>query len=122
MNRKRFLELTGFTGVLLSTNAFGKKIAGNKPVVLSTWAPNIKANKAAWEILSKGHVLNRTIKSIDYSKLTDLLNKLTPDEIDQLHQFSQATPLSADCLLNALDNPSRPKELIVFLHKFQKGF
>ena len=54
MNRKRFLELTGFTGVLLSTNAFGKKITGNKPIVLSTWAPNIKANKAAWEILSKG--------------------------------------------------------------------
>jgi N4-(beta-N-acetylglucosaminyl)-L-asparaginase len=92
MNRKRFLELTGFTGVLLSTNAFGKKIAGNKPVVLSTWAPNIKANKAAWEILSKGGTAldaveagvmvpeaDPTDNSVGYGGLPDRDGKVTLD-------------------------------------------
>lgn len=92
MNRKRFLELTGFTGVLLSTNAFGKKITGNKPIVLSTWAPNIKANKAAWEILSKGGTAldaveagvmipeaDPTDNSVGYGGLPDRDGKVTLD-------------------------------------------
>lgn len=54
MNRKRFLQLSGLSGLLLSTKAIGSSVQGNQPIVLSTWAPNIKANKAAWEVLSKG--------------------------------------------------------------------
>ena len=31
-----------------------EKTASGFPLVLSTWAPNVKANAAAWEVLSKG--------------------------------------------------------------------
>lgn len=55
IDRRKFLQLTGLSSVLISTNSFGGKILNNnQPLVVSTWAPNIKANKAAWEILSKG--------------------------------------------------------------------
>ncbi|HEY0042821.1 MAG TPA: N(4)-(beta-N-acetylglucosaminyl)-L-asparaginase, partial [Flavisolibacter sp.] len=32
----------------------GQSISKNNPIVVSTWAPNIKANAAAWEVLGKG--------------------------------------------------------------------
>ncbi len=55
LNRRKFLQLTGLSTALISTNSFGGRIrVSNQPLVVSTWAPNIKANKAAWEILSKG--------------------------------------------------------------------
>jgi N4-(beta-N-acetylglucosaminyl)-L-asparaginase len=54
MNRKRFLQLTGLSGLLLSTKTSSASIQAGSPIVLSTWAPNIKANKAAWEIISNG--------------------------------------------------------------------
>jgi N4-(beta-N-acetylglucosaminyl)-L-asparaginase len=54
MNRKRFLQLTGLSGVLLSTKTMSMPLQQPKPIVVSTWAPNIKANKTAWEILNKG--------------------------------------------------------------------
>jgi N4-(beta-N-acetylglucosaminyl)-L-asparaginase len=92
MNRKRFLELTGLTGVLLSTNALGNTKSGNKPVVISTWAPNIKANKAAWEVLIKnGTALDAveagvmipeadpTDNSVGYGGLPDRDGKVTLD-------------------------------------------
>lgn len=40
--------------MFLSAKSMGTSTSVNKPLVISTWAPNIKANKAAWEILSKG--------------------------------------------------------------------
>lgn len=92
MNRKRFFELTGLTGVLLSTNAFGNTISGNKPVVISTWAPNIKANKAAWEVLIKNGTAidaveagvmipeaDPTDNSVGYGGLPDRDGKVTLD-------------------------------------------
>jgi N4-(beta-N-acetylglucosaminyl)-L-asparaginase len=55
LNRRKFLQLTGLSGAFISTQSFaGKKIVAGEPLVVSTWAPNIKANKAAWEIISKG--------------------------------------------------------------------
>ncbi len=55
LNRRKFLQLTGLSGVLISTKSFGgRNTFSNQPLVVSTWEPNIKANKAAWEILSKG--------------------------------------------------------------------
>ena len=55
LNRRRFIQLTGLSTALLSTQSCASDpAAASGPIVLSTWAPNIKANKAAWEILSKG--------------------------------------------------------------------
>lgn len=56
-SRRRFLN-TSFLGFLgLTTNKFDVKpsrLAGSKPIVISTWEPNKKANSAAWEVLAKG--------------------------------------------------------------------
>ena len=55
LDRRRFIQLTGLSTALLSTQSCASDTATfNGPVVLSTWAPNIKANKAAWEVLTKG--------------------------------------------------------------------
>lgn len=57
LNRRNFIRFTGFTGL---ATVLGKQgFAGNlnpgfkgKPIVISTWAPNVKANAAAWSLLS----------------------------------------------------------------------
>jgi N4-(beta-N-acetylglucosaminyl)-L-asparaginase len=59
MNRRKFIKGTLLTtGILYAgTRLKGATYAGvnpKLPLVISTWAPNVKANKAAWEILSKG--------------------------------------------------------------------
>lgn len=57
-NRRQFLQTTGLgsLGLLLRNSlsaADGRTSAGGA-IVLSTWAPNVKANAAAWNILGKG--------------------------------------------------------------------
>lgn len=56
LNRRKFLQLSTLTAPLLATkNAFtfsGNAVPG--PIVISTWAPNVKANAAAWKILANG--------------------------------------------------------------------
>ncbi|HOZ85176.1 MAG TPA: N(4)-(beta-N-acetylglucosaminyl)-L-asparaginase [Niabella sp.] len=57
MNRKRFLKLGAASGFasMLSHKALAQnvtKVTG--PVVVSTWDAGLRANKGAWEILSKG--------------------------------------------------------------------
>jgi N4-(beta-N-acetylglucosaminyl)-L-asparaginase len=55
LNRRRFLQLTGLSTAFLSTKGFAGVHTNKKlPLVISTWAPNMKANKAAWEVLRKG--------------------------------------------------------------------
>ena len=55
LNRRKFLQISALTAPLLSAkNAFASSNAINKPIVISTWAPNVKANAEAWTILSKG--------------------------------------------------------------------
>lgn len=55
LNRRRFIQLTGLSTALLSTQSCAAAgAAAGGPIVVSTWAPNIKANKAAWDILQKG--------------------------------------------------------------------
>jgi N4-(beta-N-acetylglucosaminyl)-L-asparaginase len=52
MNRKKFLQLGGFTLPLLAMrNNF---TATQKPIVVSTWDSGKPVNAAAWEILGKG--------------------------------------------------------------------
>lgn len=62
-NRRNFLRssvLSGL-GVLVSRPGFGNSglhVKG-KPVVISTWAPNTKANAAAWQVLAaKGRAID----------------------------------------------------------------
>lgn len=55
LNRRKFLQLSALTAPLLSAkNALASSSAVNKPIVISTWAPNVKANAEAWTILGKG--------------------------------------------------------------------
>jgi N4-(beta-N-acetylglucosaminyl)-L-asparaginase len=93
MNRKKFLQLTGVSGLLLGSGKLNaSKRAGTKPLVVSTWAPNVKANKAAWEILSKGGTAldaveagvmipeaDPTDNSVGYGGLPDRDGKVTLD-------------------------------------------
>lgn len=55
-NRRRFLQTTGLGSLaLLFKNTYaGQNTTITKPIVISTWAPNIKANAAAWEVLGAG--------------------------------------------------------------------
>lgn len=61
-SRRSFLQNTLLGGLAAGTAdfwakaipAFEKPDKNAFPVVIATWAPNLKANAAAWEILSKG--------------------------------------------------------------------
>lgn len=57
--RRRFLQATGLTSLSFAfKNGFasgpGLSGAKNNPIVISTWAPNVKANAEAWKILGNG--------------------------------------------------------------------
>jgi len=57
--RRGFLQATGLTSLsFLFKNemaaAPGSSNAKNNPIVISTWAPNVKANAEAWKILGAG--------------------------------------------------------------------
>lgn len=56
LTRKRFLQLTSLSAPMLaslkSLASVGPAI--NKPIVVATWAPNVKANAEAWKILGNG--------------------------------------------------------------------
>ena len=41
-------------GVFAEQSDHGNSTSAGFPLVISTWAPNVKANAAAWEILAKG--------------------------------------------------------------------
>ena len=58
-NRRQFLHRSSFStlALLMQKASMGSKrplTALEKPVVLSTWAPNVKANRVAWQVLSTG--------------------------------------------------------------------
>ncbi|HYE56069.1 MAG TPA: N(4)-(beta-N-acetylglucosaminyl)-L-asparaginase [Chitinophagaceae bacterium] len=57
--RRRFLHtsLLGSLGAVISKRSNGEvpfHTVTGKPIVISTWAPNVKANAGAWTILGKG--------------------------------------------------------------------
>lgn len=55
MNRRKFLHLSALTAPLLWVKeAVANGTGGARPIVISTWAPNVKANAEAWKILGKG--------------------------------------------------------------------
>lgn len=53
--RRDFLKATGITSMsFLFQRGFAAPSVGNRPMVIATWAPNVKANAAAWEVLRAG--------------------------------------------------------------------
>ena len=55
--RRRFLHTTALSSLTLAfKNSFASASGNvkNHPIVISTWAPNVKANAEAWTILGKG--------------------------------------------------------------------
>jgi N4-(beta-N-acetylglucosaminyl)-L-asparaginase len=56
-NRRQFLQTTGLSSLTLlfkNSAAAAQFTVKNNPIVISTWAPNVKANAAAWEVLKNG--------------------------------------------------------------------
>src|SRR5690242_1118062 len=97
INRRKFIQASGFTGL---ASLLGNKVLGadqsagikGKPIIISTWAPNVKANAAAWEILGTGgRALDAVVKgvqvpeadpsdnSVGYGGLPDRDGKVTLD-------------------------------------------
>ncbi|GAC1591170.1 MAG: N(4)-(beta-N-acetylglucosaminyl)-L-asparaginase [Ginsengibacter sp.] len=55
ISRKKFLQIGSLSLPLLSSlSSFAKSNPSGKAIVVSTWAQNVKANAAAWEILHEG--------------------------------------------------------------------
>lgn len=58
ISRKNFLKLTALGGLFplksWSPEKSSAPVQVNKPIVIATWKHGLPANKAAWEILSKG--------------------------------------------------------------------
>lgn len=55
--RRRFLHTSLLGSLGISINGYREVLHGNvtgKPIVISTWAPNVKANAEAWTVLGKG--------------------------------------------------------------------
>ena len=93
LNRRKFLQLSALTAPLVSFKNSGD-FSGEviKPIVVSTWAQNIKANAAAWKILqTNGRALDAVeagVKvpeadpadvSVGYGGLPDRDGKVTLD-------------------------------------------
>lgn len=59
VNRRRFIETTLLGSIALiakravSIPSINEPAVANKPIVISTWAPNVKSNAEAWKILSQ---------------------------------------------------------------------
>jgi N4-(beta-N-acetylglucosaminyl)-L-asparaginase len=70
INRRKFIESSAqlSAAVVLTKKIFPvaeiEDVKGN-PIVISTWAPNVKANQAAWEVLGKaGRALDAVVTGV----------------------------------------------------------
>lgn len=96
-NRRQFLQTSALSSLaLLFKQSFAAEnkvvTAKNNPLVIATWAPNMKANVAAWNVLSKGGraldavetgvqvpEADPTDQSVGYGGLPDRDGKVTLD-------------------------------------------
>lgn len=100
-NRRKFLQTTGLgsLALLLHSSLAAKSNGKNTPLVLSTWAPNAKANAAAWTVLSTGgralDAVERGVQvpeadpadqSVGYGGLPDRDGKVTLDACIMDHE------------------------------------
>jgi len=64
-SRRRFSQVGSLGFGCFSIAGFAPKMAGKKPIVLSTWDAGIRANKAAWEVLkNNGRALDAVEKGV----------------------------------------------------------
>ena len=99
LNRRRFLELSGLAPLLLSFRSRQPARQAANPIVISTWAQNVKANAAAWQVLGAGgtvlDALEAGVKvpeadpndtSVGYGGLPDRDGKVTLDACIMDHE------------------------------------
>lgn len=97
ISRRKFIRASAFTGLATALGpelSVADQVRGvkGKAIVISTWAPNVKANAAAWEILGTGgRALDAVVKgvqvpeadptdnSVGYGGLPDRDGKVTLD-------------------------------------------
>lgn len=70
INRRKFIEASAFGSAgLFTANLLEDQqaipVVKGQPIVIATWAPNVKANAAAWEILGNGgRALDAVVKGV----------------------------------------------------------
>lgn len=108
MNRRKFLQLSAVSSALLSVKeTFAAGTPGVKPIVISTWAPNVKANAEAWKVLGNGgRALDAVVagvqvpeadpndQSVGYGGLPDRDGKVTLDSC-VMDEFGQCGSVMA---------------------------
>lgn len=108
INRRKFLQLSSLSIPLISfKDVLANGTGGTKPIVISTWAPNVKANAAAWKILGKGgRALDAVVagvqvpeadptdNSVGYGGLPDRDGKVTLDSC-VMDEFGQCGSVMA---------------------------
>ncbi|MCA0381346.1 MAG: N(4)-(beta-N-acetylglucosaminyl)-L-asparaginase [Bacteroidetes bacterium] len=121
MRRRKFVQLASLlpTGVLLNnSNVQAKPIdADNEinPVVISTWAPNVKANAAAWQVLVKGGTALDAVhqgvmvpeadpndQSVGYGGLPDRDGRVTLDACIMDHQYNIGSVMYLEHIKHAI--------------------
>ncbi|CAN5699386.1 N(4)-(beta-N-acetylglucosaminyl)-L-asparaginase [soil metagenome] len=117
MKRRNFLGLTALTAPVLLSAKNAMAADDNlveKPVVISTWEPNKKANAAAWEVLSKnGSALDAVHKgvmvpeadpadqSVGYGGLPDRDGRVTLDACMMDHLGNCGAVMSLENIIHA---------------------
>ncbi len=85
----------------------------------------ISSGSAILEIISIGHALNRkgvvNSEQFEYTDLISMLLNLTPEEIGMIFMFYESTPVSTDCLYNALKLRDKSEDFSKFLSTFEKA-
>jgi len=121
MRRRKFVQLASLlpTGVLLNnSNVDAKSVdADNEinPVVISTWAPNVKANAAAWQVLVKGGTALDAVhqgvmvpeadpndQSVGYGGLPDRDGRVTLDACIMDHQYNIGSVMYLEHIKHAI--------------------
>ncbi|WP_416438054.1 isoaspartyl peptidase/L-asparaginase family protein [Phnomibacter sp. MR] len=121
MRRRKFVQLASLlpTGVLLNnSNVQAKSVdADNEinPVVISTWAPNVKANAAAWQVLVKGGTALDAVhqgvmvpeadpndQSVGYGGLPDRDGRVTLDACIMDHQYNIGSVMYLEHIKHAI--------------------
>lgn len=121
MRRRKFVQLASLlpTGVLLNnSNVQAKSVDSDNeinPVVISTWAPNVKANAAAWQVLVKGGTALDAVhqgvmvpeadpndQSVGYGGLPDRDGRVTLDACIMDHQYNIGSVMYLEHIKHAI--------------------
>ncbi|QGW28228.1 isoaspartyl peptidase/L-asparaginase family protein [Phnomibacter ginsenosidimutans] len=122
MRRRKFVQLASLlpSGLLLNkANASPKSEELNtgkvSPVVISTWAPNVKANAVAWQVLMNGgnalDAVHQGVmvpeadpddQSVGYGGLPDRDGRVTLDACIMDHQFNIGSVMYLEHIVHAI--------------------